>query len=250
VEFINSIIATFLVSLISFVGVVVLLKQIASRSFIITALISFAAGSLIGDVFLHLLSEHIEEFGYEDKTVIGIFVGILIMLITEAWLHCSHDSVDELEHNHKENQVLAKLNIIGDGVHNFLDGVAIAASFLISPEVGVATTIAIILHEIPQEFADASILLYSGWARKRVLFMNFLTALSAVAGAIFVFIASSVIENLEQILVPVAAGQFIYIALADLMPEIHKKAGVKKYIVEIFMFVLGIFIMYSLTLFE
>lgn len=250
VESVNSLIATFVVSLVSFFGLIVLLKPIASRNFVITALISFAAGSLIGDVFFHLLAENIEEFGYENKTIIGILIGIVLMLITEAYLHCSHDSSAELSHEHKENHRLAKMNIIGDGVHNLLDGIAIAASFFVSPEVGVATTIAVILHEIPQELADASILLYSGWERKKVLLFNFLTALTSIFGALIVIVAESFIENLEQVLVPIAAGQFIYIALADLVPEIHKKSGVKKYSLEIAMFILGIFIMYSLTLLE
>jgi zinc and cadmium transporter len=142
------------------------------------------------------------------------------------------------------------LNIIGDGIHNFLDGVAIASSFLISPEIGIATTIAVIFHEIPQEIADVSVLVYSGWNKARILVINFLTALTAMLGVVLVFVLTNFIEDLEKYLVPVAAGQFIYIALADLLPVIHRKAGVKKYIVEIAAFIIGLIIMFLLQSFE
>lgn len=247
--FTNALLATLLVSTVSFIGVFVLLKNTLTP--LTTAMISFAAGTLVGDAFLHLLPEHIETFGYSTKTVAFIFGGILIMLIIEAYFHCSHDSSEEIEHHeHSKKGVLANLNIIGDGMHNFLDGLAIASSFLISPAVGFSSTIAIILHEIPQELADASILSYSGWKRKKILIFNFLTALTALLGVLFVYVVKSKVDHAEQYLVPLAIGQFIYISLADLLPEIHKKSGVKKYILEIGMFIGGLLVMYLLTLAE
>lgn len=250
-EFINSILATLAISLVSFISILVLLKKINSQSLIITALVSFAAGSLIGDVFFHLLPEEIEHSGgYDLGLGFGITIGILIMLLVEAYLHCSHDSDEEFENHKKGNHRLAILNIIGDAIHNFLDGIAIAVSFLVSPAAGVASTIGIIMHEIPQELADASVLLYSGWKRSKILLFNFLTALTAVLGAISVFVLSSFIENIEIFLGPIAIGQFLYIALADLVPVIHKKNGWKKYFIEILMFVAGIGVMYLLTLVE
>jgi len=255
-DLIMPIAATFLVSLVSFVGIFFLIKRV-SKSIFITAFVSFAAGSLIGDVFFHLLPEHIELHGYTNESVLGILFGITIMLIIEAYLHCSHDSSTEIEviekehdHNHHLHNHLGKLNIIGDGIHNFLDGVAIASSFLISPEIGIATTIAVIFHEIPQEIADVSVLVYSGWNKARILVINFLTALTAMLGVVLVFVLTNFIEDLEKYLVPVAAGQFIYIALADLLPVIHRKAGVKKYIVEIAAFIIGLIIMFLLQSFE
>ena len=244
----QSLLATFIVSLISFVGVFVLISKFSKLKELQTALISFAAGALLGDAFLHMLAENIEEFGYESSTILFIFVGILLMLLVEAYLHCSHDTEKEAEQ--RKMLVLARLNILGDGVHNLLDGVAIAASFLVSPALGVTSTLAIVLHEIPQELADAAVLSYSGWRTSKILLINFLTALTAVVGALLVFIVSSFVEHADQFLVPLAAGQFIYIALADLLPEIHKKTGVAKYIIEISAFVLGILIMYALTLVE
>lgn len=244
----QSLFATFIVSLISFIGIFVLLSKFSRLKQLQTALISFAAGALLGDAFLHMLAEHIEEFGYETSTVLFIFAGILLMLLVEAYFHCSHDTVKEAED--RKMHVLARLNILGDGVHNLLDGIAIASSFIVSPALGVTSTLAIILHEIPQELADAAVLSYSGWRRTKILLVNFLTALTAVVGALFVFIISSFVEHADRFLVPLAAGQFIYIALADLLPEIHKKAGAKKYVIEISAFVIGILIMYALTLIE
>jgi len=248
--------ASVVVSLVSFVGIIVLVDKIY-KSFFLTALISFAAGTLVGDVFIHMLPDHIENYGYDNNTVWGIIFGIVIMFIVEAYLHCSHDSEEEIEliekentHNHSGHSHLGKLNTIGDAIHNLLDGIAIGASFLISPEVGIATTIAVVLHEIPQELADVSVLAYSGWKKSKILLVNFITALTSIVGVLAVFVLKNLDSRIEQILIPIAIGQFIYIALADLLPVIHKKAGVKKYIVEIVAFVVGIVIMYSLTLIE
>ena len=245
-EFLYSILATLFISTISLVGVILFIRKINTRTIVTTALISFAAGSLLGDAFIHLIGEHVENFGYTTSMVVSIFFGILFMLIFEAYFHCSHDSEDELEHKH----ILAKTNLIGDGVHNFLDGVAIASSFLVSPAVGIASTIAIIFHEIPQELADTGILIHAGWKKRKILVANFLTALTAILGVIVVFALSQVVEGAEQFLIPFAAGQFIYVALSDLVPEIHRRKGVTKYIIEISAFVVGFLIMYLLTFLE
>lgn len=247
-SFLSSLLAAFIVSAISFVGIFVLLKKSIFKGNFITALISFAAGTLLGDAFLHLIAEHVEEFGYEEG-IMFVFLGIIIMLIIESYFHCSHDSTEEIEH-HEHKPTLAKINLIGDGLHNLLDGMAIAASFLVSPAAGIASTVAIVLHEIPQEIADAAVLTYSGMSRRKVLRFNFLTALTAVVGVILAYFIDSVVEGAERYLVPLAAGQFIYIALADLLPEIHKKSGTKKYVLEIGAFILGIAVMYGLTLLE
>jgi zinc and cadmium transporter len=240
--------STFVVSLISFIGVVLLTSKIKTSSPIITAMILFAAGTLIGDVLIHLLPEYIEGYGFDQFTAFSIFGGILIMLLIEAYFHCSHDSKREVEKERKG--ILANLNLIGDALHNFLDGVAIAVSYLISPVVGLTTTIAVILHEIPQELADASVMVNANWNRRRILTSNFLTALIAMVGGLLTFLLSTLAPDLERVLIPIAIGQFIYIALADLLPEIHKKTGIQKYIVEIFMFTLGFLVMLSLTFFE
>lgn len=255
-EFVLPIIASIAVSLISFIGIIILVDKVY-KSFFITSLISFAAGTLIGDVFIHMLPDHIENYGYDMSTIAGIIIGIIIMLVVEAYLHCSHDSEQEIEvianentHSHKGHSHLGKLNTFGDAIHNLLDGLAIGASFLISPEVGIATTIAVILHEIPQELADVSVMAYSGWSKSKILLVNSITALTSIIGVVLVFILRSLDSSIEKFLIPLAIGQFIYIALADLLPVIHKKAGVKKYVIEITAFIVGVAIMFALTLFE
>lgn len=249
-ELLFSILATLFVSGVSLVSILILLTKLSTKNTLVTALVSFAAGSLIGDVFFHLLPEKLETGGYSNELAFGIIIGIIIMLLVEAYLHCSHDSSDELAQHHKENTQLAILNILGDAIHNFLDGIAIGISFLVNPATGIASTIAIIMHEIPQELADTSILIYSGWRRKKIVIINFLIALTAVSGAVSVFLLNNIFENIETFLVPVAIGQFLYIALADLLPVIHKKSGWKKYLIEISMFSFGILVMFLLTLLE
>jgi zinc and cadmium transporter len=247
---IYSILAAIIVSFVSFTGIFILVDKIAKSKSVVTALISFAAGTLIGDVFLHLLPEQIEVNGFGNDITFGIFAGIIIMIIVEAYFHCSHDSAKEVEEHHSHNHSLAKLNIFGDAIHNFLDGIAIAASFLVNVEAGIATTLAVALHEIPQEIADVSVLAYSGWSKTKIMLVNFITALTSVLGVIFVLLLSNSVESIEKYLISFAIGQFIYISMADLLPEIHKKSNVKKYFIEISMFTLGIVLMYLLTLVE
>lgn len=245
-SFIYSLISSILVSLVSFVGILLFFRQLGKKRLVISGLIAFAAGALIGDALLHLLGEFINDNGYSVDMIISVFLGILLMMVIEAYFHCSHDSEDELEHH----KIAAKNNLIGDSIHNFLDGIAIASSYLVNPAVGITSTIAIILHEIPQEFADAGILLQSGWRIRKVFIANFLTALTAVLGVIVVFILKNSISGIESLLIPLAAGQFIYISLADLVPEIHYKKNVPRYLVEIGAFILGFVIMYLLLFVE
>ena len=240
-----SLLGAIIVSLISFIGILILLTRITQKSYIINILISFAAGALIGDAFLHLFPEYIEIYGYTNYLTLFLFAGIILMLTIESYFHSKHSHSNESVDDRRP--LMAKLNLISDGFHNFLDGIAIGASFLISPMVGAVTVFAIILHEIPQELADTSILLYSGWRKKKILLANFLTALTSVAGVLFVFLAVSLIETAEQILIPLAIGQFLYISLATLVPEIHRKVGFRKYIFSLSAFCLGILIMFLLT---
>lgn len=247
-SFIFSILSVLIVSSISLIGIFILLKRISPESKIINILISFAAGAIIGDAFIHLLPEYIELYGYTNELSIYIFVGIIFMMIVEAYFHSKH-------HHHEEEiddrrPLIARLNLLSDAFHNFLDGLAIGVSFLISPEIGIATTIAVVLHEIPQELADTAILVYSGWSRRKILLMNFLTALTAVIGVLAVFVSENIIEGVEKILLPVAIGQFLYISLASLVPEIHRRSNIRKYFGAILAFILGIAVMYLLILAE
>ncbi|MBI4095808.1 MAG: ZIP family metal transporter [DPANN group archaeon] len=210
--------AVTLVSAVSFVGVLALyFKKIDE---ILIYLTSFAAGGLLGAAFLDLLPE--AASAPHSNIFFFTLIGILSFFLIELYFHWHHHHHVQNNNKIKHTHAVGYLNLIGDGLHNFIDGAIIAASFLASVPLGIVTTLAVIAHEIPQEFGDFGILLYSGFPKAKALLFNFLTALTAVAGAIVAYFASSTIENLTYVLIPFAAGSFIYIATADIMPEIHK----------------------------
>jgi len=132
--------------------------------------------------------------------------------------------------------------LIGDGIHNFIDGMIIAASFMGGMELGISTTLAVALHEVPQELGDFSVLIYGGMDSKKALFYNFLSALTAVAGALFVYFFFS-FASFGKYLLPLAAGSFIYIASSDLIPELHKTGRLSDSVAQFLLFLLGIALM-------
>ena len=208
------------VSLISLIGILTLglNKKILSKWAVY--LISFSAGALLGDVFLHLLPEIVEKNGFDFDISATILLGVLGFFVLEKvlhWRHC-HENFGEEKHIHP----FAWNNVIGDGFHNLLDGVIIAGSYLVSVPVGLATTFAVIMHEIPQEIGDFAVLIHGGFSKGQALLVNLGSALMAVLGAVIVLTLSGNVESLEKILVPLAAGGFLYIAGSDLIPEIHK----------------------------
>ena len=158
------------------------------------------------------------------------------------------------EHNHhpqkKSPNSLAFMNIVGSSFHNFIDGVIIGASYLLSLPIGIATTIAIILHEVPKELGEFGILIHSGLSKAKALLFNFLTALIAIVGALIAVLANNYVNNLNAILIPIAAGGFIYIAGTDLIPELHKKNTTKMSIIQLTGILLGIGIMFGLLVFQ
>ena len=245
-----------IVSLLSLVGLTAISIESDKLKKILIYLVSFSTGALLGDAFIHLLPEAVEESGGMTLGIsISVLSGILLAFIIEKfihWHHCHHTHSPECLKEHHANQIqsFAKMNLVGDSVHNFIDGLIIGGSYLVSFPVGVATTLAVILHEIPQEIGDFGILLYGGYEKKRALFLNFITALAAVAGAIVALFASTYIPNLTQFLIPFAAGGFIYIAGSDLMPELHKETDFKKSFIQLVAFVLGILVMMGMLLME
>src|SRR3989344_554538 len=242
---IYSILSVTLVSLISLIGVVTLSIKTTNLKKIVIYLVSFAAGALLGDAFIHLLPEIVEEFGFTIKISLFVLLGILISFFLEKiihWTHCHHTN----SKNHKHP--FAYLNLIGDAVHNLLDGIIIGASYLVNMQVGIATTIAVIFHEIPQEIGDFGVLIHGGFTKSKALLLNFATALTSIAGAVIALVVGTKIENFTLFLIPIAAGNFIYIASADLIPELHKETIIKKSILQILMFILGIITMLILLL--
>lgn len=227
--------SVFIVSLVSILGILIFLKQ-KTLNKILFYLVSFAAGTLLGAAFLDLLPEVVEE-GFTKATPLVILAGMLAFFVLEKFLHWHHHHA---EHEHEEVHGFTYLNILGDGIHNFLDGAVIAASFMTNTALGIATTIAIIAHEIPQEIADFSILIYGGFSKTRALVYNFLTALTAMIGAILTYFFSSAIEGAHTSIAAFAIGGFVYIAGTDLIPEIHKEKKLSKSVLQLIMLAFGI----------
>ena len=241
-----SILSVVIVSLISLVSIFFLSIKHERLSKILLVLVSFATGALFGDVFIHLLPEIAEDFGFTLVTSFSILAGLLVFFIIEKFVqgvHC-HDP-----HHHHTHPV-GITNLVGDGLHNFIDGMLIAGSYLASFELGIATTIAVLLHEIPQEIGDFAILLHAGFKRAKAMLFNFFSAITAIAGALVVLAADGGSQTLS-LLLPFTAGGFLYIAGADLLPELHKaKYSFKTSAIQLLAMVLGMLVMYGLVFLE
>jgi zinc and cadmium transporter len=237
-----------LVSLFSFIGIFTLSIKTEKLKRFLIYFISFAAGALFGDVFLHLLPEFVEEHTFGFQTSLSILGGLLIFFVLEKviyWRHCHMPN----DRNHVHP--FAYLNLVGDGLHNFIDGIIIAASYIVSIPIGIASTIAVVLHEIPQEIGDFGILIHGGFSKWKALMLNFITALTAFLGAVLTLWLAYFIDGLQFFLIPFAAGGFLYIAGSDLIPELHKHSvSLKKSILQLLAFLLGIAIMMLLLLLQ
>jgi zinc and cadmium transporter len=243
-----SLISVIIVSLISLVGIFSLLLNDTRLAKILLYLVSFSAGSLFGDAFIHLVPEAIE--GNESGTSVSVLIifGILFSFAMERFLQWRHCHIPtSAEHPHS----FAYMNLFGDAVHNLIDGLIITGSYLVSLPLGIATTLAVIFHEIPQEMGDFGVLVYGGFHKRKALWLNFLIALTAIAGALVAIILSSVLEGFTPLLIPFAAGNFIYIAGSDLIPELRKDIPEpRKAAMQMISIVLGVSIMALLLLLE
>ncbi|MBI2043403.1 ZIP family metal transporter [Candidatus Pacearchaeota archaeon] len=244
---IYSLASVLIVSLISFIGLFAFSIKIKQLKKILIYVVAFAAGALFGSAFLHLLPELIEKSGFTLNIPYLILFGVVLFFSLEKMVHWHHHHM----HFGKEfTHPFAIMNLIGDGFHNFLDGLIIGVSYLASIPTGIAVTMAILLHEIPQEISDFGVLLHGGFTKGKALFFNFLSALSAVIGTMVALTLSNYIENIQYFIIPIAIGGFIYVAGSDLIPELHKEFGIKKSLLEIFVFVFGILVMAALLLLE
>ena len=238
----NITIANVLISLISFVGVVFVSNKKLLTGKIVQYLVSFAAGVMLSTAFLNILPEALETG--EVKEVLSYALGGMVFgFFLERfllWYHHHHEDM----HNVKPISLLV---LIGDGIHNFVDGVAIAATFLVNPALGISTAIAVAAHEIPQEFADFSVLIHCGFSSRKALVLNFLSALMAVLGGIFGFYFLLQFQSYVPLAIALAAGIFIYIASADLIPELHRTHKKGELFEQVLPFTLGILIMVFLS---
>ncbi len=231
--------ATLLVSLFSLVGVVLLLLGKKRVEQVVFVIVSFATGSLFAAAFFDLFPEAME--GLETDIVFAwALAGIVTLFVLERIVHWHHEHHDHLKHE----KPVAYMVLLGDGIHNFFDGVAIAASFLTSFELGLTTTIAIVLHEIPQELSDLTLLLYAGFSREKALAANLLSALAALAGALSFLYLTEIVEGLEFYGLAFTAGIFLYIAGTDLLPELHKKEKKMETVVQLAAMLAGIILMW------
>jgi len=242
---IYSLASVLVVSVVSLVGIVTLGLKEAFLKRILFYLVSLSAGTLLGDVFLHLLPEMAEAgFGVQEGTY--FIFGILIFFLLERFIlwHHSHS-----EHQEKIHSVVY-LTLIGDALHNFIDGLIIAASFMVSIEVGIASAVAVIFHEIPQEIGQYAILIHGGWSKAKALWYNFVSALSSILGAVVVLVFARNLETAPSFLAAFAGASFIYIAMSDLIPALHREENSKRSIHQFMWFVVGILLMGALLLLE
>ncbi len=238
-----SLVSVFIISLTSFVGVFFLAFKKENLQKILFFLVSFAAGSMLGGAFFHLLPEAIEDLGYGLNFSLAVLAGILAFFVLEkfiAWRHC-HIPTSK-EHPHP----VVFMNLIGDAFHNFIDGVVVAASFMTSFSLGLATSLATIFHEIPQEIGDFGVLIHGGLTHKKALLLNFASALTAVLGAVLTLLVGMKFVVLSKLIIPFTAGSFIYIAGSDLIPELHKETQLWKSSVQFIGLILGLFLMFIL----
>jgi zinc and cadmium transporter len=231
-------IATSLISSGALIGIFSLAARKDLLEKILLYLVSLSAGTLMGGAFIHLIPEAAEKLNLSTIFSIVLFAFIVFYFIEKIfhWRHC-HDENCEIH-------TFGYINLIGDGVHVFIDGLVIAASFLVDVKLGITMTLAIACHEIPQEIGDFGVLIYAGIKKNKALLLNFLVALIIVLGGIVGYFSAFYIKGLIVYLLPFAAGGFLYISTSDLIPEIRKETDVKKSLISFSFFLIGIIIMY------
>lgn len=235
------------VSLLSLSGIFLLSLWESGFRRALTLFVSIAVGALLGDAFIHLIPESLAQSEHGEMASLLVILGIIGFFILEKFLHWHHHGEDAVA---GDVHPVGRLILVSDIFHNFLDGVVIAASFTVSLPVGIATTIAVMLHEIPQEVGDFAVLLHAGYTKWRALLLNFFSALSSLLGALFFFVVGGVAESLATALIPLAAGGFIYIAVADLIPELHKTKRPIVFLAQLIAIGLGVGAMFILTWLE
>ncbi len=241
-----SIVSVLIVSALSLIGIFTLtLKQDLLQKYLFVV-VSLAVGALLGDAFIHLIPEAFEELQNPLYLSLSILGGIFIFFILEKFLHWHHHEGIHDHHNH----ALGSLVVVSDGVHNFIDGVVIGASYLVSIPLGIATTLAVILHEIPQEVGDFGVLLHAGYTKAKALWLNFISALFSVLGVIVAILLGNSASSLVIWLLPITAGGFIYIAMADLIPELQKTKRVTYSLIQLISIFVGIGLMVLLIFIE
>lgn len=247
---VNALAAAALVALVSLSGAAVLWVRESTLRVVVPLLVAMAVGVLLGDAFLHLIPEATEQLG--SVTTVGLYAlgGFVLFFAIEKGVRWQHRHEIYTPDSTHAIQPMARMNLVGDGVHNFMDGVLIAGSFAADPVLGWATTAAIVMHEIPQELGDTGALLCGGYAPRRAVLLNFLCALAVIPGVVATLLVGQVVEEGLVYLLPIAAGGFIYIAASDFLPALHRGEPLQASVAQVTVVGLGVAAMYGVVLFE
>ena len=244
---IYSFVSVLIIGCVSLIWVVTLWISTEKLKQILIYFIAFSAWTLMWDAFLHLLWETAEQYWYNENIALFILWWILLWFIIEKiinWNHC-HLPITK-EHQHP----FAQMNLVGDMVHNFIDWLVVASAFLLSIPVWIATALAVLLHEIPQEIWDFGVLIHWWYTKVKALKLNFLSALTAFVWVLLALLLQQYVENISEFLMPFSAWLFIYIAWTDLIPELHKHPKISQSLIQALCFVVGIWVMLLLLLVE
>jgi zinc and cadmium transporter len=240
------------VSLVSLAGLLTLSMSEERVRRLAAFFVSFAAGALLGDTFIHLVPEMFSGADGRDPLFASLFVlgGMLLFFVVEKLLRHEHGLLHRHHHGESVHRPeLAGVNVLGDAIHNYIDGLLIGASWLVSPALGITTTLAVLLHEIPQELGDFGILIHSGLTIRQAVLLNVASAAVAILGTTTAIVAGSMAhQRVTEILVPITAGGFVYIAAANLLPELQHDRSPRALVTQTALISLGIGVMVLLTL--
>ncbi len=232
-------------------GLFLLLPQRA-RTRLLPHLISFATGALLGAAFLALLPHALETVpdGDTHRVTFAVLLGLLGFFIMEKmvlWRHCHHTDCEAhhaREHDEHQSGVAGPLIVVGDAVHNLIHGVLIAAAFLVDIHLGIVTSLAVMAHQIPQELSNFAVLLHSGFSRARALLLNIVSSLTAPLGGVIGYFGLNGVEWLMPYMLAIAVSSCIYIAVADLIPGLHKRAEASASIQQVLLICSGVGVIY------
>ena len=247
---ITIILATLIISLFSLSGMSTLSLREKTLHSILFFLIAFSAGTILGAALFDLLPEAVELV---DESVVFIYIasGYVIFFVLERFIYWYHghghaEDIESMEDERTMTKDFAYLNLLGDGIHNFIDGMIIAASFTVGIHVGIATTIAVIFHELPQEMGDYGILIYAGFDKTRALILNFAASLSVVLGGLFAVFYLEAVDALSGFLIAFSAGAFLYLAASELIPELQEEKDFSRSLMQFVAFLLGLAVIWYL----
>lgn len=231
-----------LASAVALIGIVTLVLGKQQLHGVLPYLVGFAAGGMFGGAFIHLLPKTADIYGFSSVTGMLVLAGVVVAFAVEKYIHWHH------HHGDHAHEPFTYMILLGDGVHNLIDGMVIAGSYLASIPTGIAATIAVVVHELPQEIGDFGVLVHGGLSTRKALAFNLLSALASLLGVGIVLVLAGSIDGINRFILPMSAGTFIYIAGADLIPQIKEEEDIRVSTLLLTAFILGIATMYAVRL--